>query len=73
MDQFVQILVPIAVLIFGLLFFIRMIIPRSTLIAIQNAIWHRVICGSSNNALSFSKLIKFLLIGFGLLYILSKC
>jgi len=72
MEQLIQILVPMAILIFGLFFVLRMIIPRSTRTAIQHAIWHRIICGSSNNAISFSKVAKYLLIGIALLLLFSR-
>lgn len=54
MDQLIQMMIPMGILIFGFLFVLRMIIPRSTRVAIQHAIWHRIICGSSNNAISFT-------------------
>ena len=72
MEQLLQILVPLAILTFGFLFVLRIIIPRSTRTAIQHAIWHRIICGSSNNAISFAKVAKYLLVGIVLLILFAK-
>ena len=73
MDQLIEPLIPIGVLIFGLLIGMRRIVPRPTRMAIQRAIWQRIICGSSSNAISVIQLAKYLLIGIGLLILLSRC
>ena len=72
MEQLPRLLISIAILIVGLFFVLRMMIPRSTRSAIEHAIWHRIICGSSSNALSFAKVIKYLLVILGLLYLVSR-
>lgn len=72
MEQLVHLLISIAILVFGLFFVLRMIIPRSTRSAMEHAIWHRIIRGSSSNALSFTKLAMYLLVILGLLYLVSR-
>jgi hypothetical protein len=72
MEQLVHLLISIAILVVGLFFVLRIIIPRSTRSAIEHAIWHRIICGSSSNAISFTKVAKYLLVILGLLYLVSR-
>lgn len=71
MEQLPHLMISIAILVICLFFVLRMIIPRSTRSAIEHAVWHRIICGSSSNAISFAKVVKFLLVILGLLYLVS--
>ena len=72
MEQLLHLLFLIVLMITGLMWVMRMLIPKSTRTAIEHAIWHRIICGSSSNALSFTKLGKYLLVIIGLLYLASR-
>ena len=62
MEQLAYLLTAMAIPIVGCFFFLRMILrlflPGSTRLAIEHAIWQRIVCGKSSHALSLTMLAK---------------
>ncbi len=71
MEQFVHLLLSITILMFGLSIVIGMLIPNRTLTAIEHAIWHRVIVGSTGNRLSARKFFKHLVAILAIIFLIA--